>query len=414
MRNIIRGRIIDLVFRADRHLQEIAVTHNCEISRISADKEIDFAFDIGDLVELSFDGSGQLKSSRLLAKHQGKICDFEGDAFRWHKPVRSLTRAKILAMRHKAVRAIRQYFEDEGFLEIQAPLLIKGTCPDPFVNSISAGNAYLSTSTEYQIKRLIAGGFERVFTLGSNFREGDIGDHHNPEFTMLEWARAYGSLEDIENDAEQLTRRAAQAVQSDQPDFEWNEKSISLLDQQWKKISIRQALKDYLGVLVSEDFSLDSIRRAVLHLNLSIPQNFMEDRPLLFSILIDHLQQQLGTPVPVFLKDWPAFMTSSAALKNEAVAIADRSELIMAGLEISDGFPWLTDAKKQEALFRDALLCRQEQGKAPVTLDGKYIEAIRSGMPPGAGMALGIDRLMMILTGSPYIKDVLAFSWDEV
>ena len=126
------------------------------------------------------------------------------------------------------------------------------------------------------------------------------------------------------------------------------------------------------------------------------------------------MQPRLGTPVPTFLCEWPAFMTSSAALLDDAPALACRSELLIAGLELSDGFPSLRDPDLQARLFDRENARRRAEGRDPVALDERYLAALREGIPPGAGMALGIDRLVMILTGKEQIRDVLALAWDEL
>ena len=412
--NVINGRIVDLIFDAGV-IREIVLAHDYRISHVTV-QGCDIAVGVGDLIEIKRAPDGKTTRIQLIASPQGKSAIANADAFRWYGTAveKTPTRAECLIMRQKVIKAIRQYFEEQGFLEVQVPLLVHGTCPDPFVDSISVGERYLSTSTEYQIKRLVAGGFKQVFTLGPNYRESDISNYHNPEFTMLEWARAYSTLEDIENDAEKMIRYVAEAIRSDKSNFLWNQKIVDFSGDPWERVTVLQALKDHLGVVVSNDFSLDSIRHEVRRLNLQIPNDSDNDRHLLFSILLDELQNRIGSPTPVFLKDWPSFMTASAELKGDNCSLTDRSELIMAGLEISDGFPWLTDAEKQENLFDGALRTRQQYGKKSVVLDDKYLEALRSGMPPGAGMALGVDRLMMIVTGAKNIREVLAFSWEEV
>ena len=123
------------------------------------------------------------------------------DKLRWlQKDAHGVTRKEKLLMRQRVMEQIRAYFRAEGFLEAEIPLLVSGTTPDAYIQSFAVGDKYLTTSTEYQIKRMIAGGFEKVYTLTKNFREAEFGDYHNPEFTMLEWARVGSDLEAIEAD----------------------------------------------------------------------------------------------------------------------------------------------------------------------------------------------------------------------
>jgi lysyl-tRNA synthetase class 2 len=277
----------------------------------------------------------------------------------------------------------------------------------------AGGDAYLTTSTEYQIKRMIVGGFDKVFTLTQNFRGSDVGGRHNPEFTMLEWARTYASLEDIERDAEALVKRAFRAVHPDTKTLRWAGREVSI-DGPWERISVREALARHLGIEAAPDLSPASLRSEVARLGLDVPASFLDDDATLVSYLIDAMQPRLGAPAPTFLCDWPAFMTSSAAILDGAPALADRSELLVAGLELSDGFPSLRDPELQARLFDRENARRRDEGRDPVALDARYLAALREGIPPGAGMALGIDRLVMILTGRERIRDVLALAWDEL
>ena len=372
----------------------------------------------GDLVTLSPGAAGAC----VVAVHGGAAgapWDPEGDATRWRRPGEpdKPSRMRLLWQRQAALRAIRGYFFDEGFLEVQTPLLVRGACPDVHLDPIPipAGEGYLVTSTEYQIKRLVVGGFDKVFTLTQNFRGGDRGERHNPEFTMLEWARAHASLDAIERDAEALVKRALRAVHpAPAPEALTYRGRTVRLDGPWERLTVREAMERHLGLRLAPDASLASMRAEVARLGLDVPAPFLEDQHGLFSFLVDAVQAHLGAPAPTFLRAWPSFMTSSAEPVEGAPAEAARSELILAGIELSDGFPSLRDPALQERFFQRELARRAAEGKAPVALDERYLDALRQGIPPGAGMALGVDRLIMILTGAAEIRDVLAFAWDEL
>ncbi len=321
---------------------------------------------------------------------------------------------ELLWQRQAVLREVRDYFFEQGFLEVQAPLLVRGTCPDAHLDSLSAGDAYLTTSTEYQIKRLVVGGFEKVFTLGQNFRGADVGSRHNPEFTMLEWARAYASLDDIDRDAEALVRRAFRALHPGRATLTYAGREVHVDGAPWERLTLRDAFARHLGLRLDAELTSASLRAEVARAGLDVPAAFLDDDHLLVSFLVDAVQGHLGAPAPTFLKEWPAFMTSSAARMPGAPALADRSELILAGLELSDGFPSLRDAELQARLFDRERARRAHEGKPPVSLDERYLEALRQGIPPGAGMALGFDRLVMVLTGREHIRDVIPFAWDEL
>jgi lysyl-tRNA synthetase class 2 len=410
MSDLLRGRVIDTSSPGARRSFVILVasaSHALDLAPSAPDLLA------GDLVTLRLEGDGAHVEAIHGRAAPGAFCA-EGDALRWRRPAESPSRMETLWARQAILRAIRDYFHDEGFLEIQAPLLVKGACPDAHLEPMRAGgDAYLTTSTEYQIKRMIVGGFDKVFTLTQNFRGSDVGGRHNPEFTMLEWARTYASLEDIERDAEALVKRAFRAVHPDTKTLRWAGREVSI-DGPWERISVREALARHLGIEAAPDLSPASLRSEVARLGLDVPASFLDDDATLVSYLIDAMQPRLGAPAPTFLCDWPAFMTSSAAILDGAPALADRSELLVAGLELSDGFPSLRDPELQARLFDRENARRRDEGRDPVALDARYLAALREGIPPGAGMALGIDRLVMILTGRERIRDVLALAWDEL
>ena len=272
------------------------------------------------------------------------------------------------------------------------------------------GDRYLVTSTEYQIKRLEAGGFDRCYTLTQNFRAGDEGRYRNAEFTMLEWARVGQTLPAIERDAEQMFLAGLRAM-GGQTTLVYQGHEIDLAPP-WDRISVAQAIENATGIAVS-DFTLATLQQIVTRTELSIGAAAMGDHDFLFSLLVDKAQKTLGFARPVFLCDWPSFQTSSA-LELEDRNLVQRSELIIAGVEVSDGFPSLTDAARQEQTFQAQQERRIEAGGGAVGIDQAYLKMMREGLPSGAGMALGFDRMVMLLTDQPALKPVLAFAWDEL
>ncbi len=319
----------------------------------------------------------------------------------------------VLWKRQRIVEAIRRDLYNEDFLEVETPLLVKGTCPDVHIESMQVGDGYLITSTEYQIKRLMAEGFTKVFTLTKNFRAHDTGRYHSPEFTMLEWARTNVSLESIEEDAIRFIRKALFALKPDGSTICFNNHIIDLA-KPWQRLTVRDAFKIHLGLEDLQDFSLEALLRAIKKTNISIPQGFEQDKYLVLSYLFEQLQGHLGLSTPTFLQKWPAYLTTSAPISQDDPDIAERSELYIGGIEVADGFPFLCDATLQRKLFAAGCSIRKSLGKPPVTIDEKYLETLDAGLPPGAGMALGIDRLVMILTGSKCLADVQSFTWDTV
>ena len=405
MNDPLRGRVLDtLTTGASRSAVILAGSASHTVTLAPAA----LALAPGDLVTLTLTPSGAHVDAIHSHAAPGAWTS-QADALRWRRPTDSPSRMDTLWSRQTILRAIRDHFHDEGFLEIQAPLLVKGACPDAHLEPLRVGDAYLTTSTEYQLKRMIVGGFDKVFTLTQNFRGADVGGRHNPEFTMLEWARTHAALEDIERDAEALVKKSFRALHPGTTSLLWAGKEVQI-DAPWERLTVREALARHLDLHVAPDLSPASLRAEIARVGLEVPPSFLDDDAMLVSFLLDAMQPHLGTPIPTFLCEWPAFMTSSAALLEGAPALACRSELLIAGLELSDGFPSLRDPDLQSRLFDRENARRRE----PVALDERYLAALREGIPPGAGMALGIDRLVMILTGREHIRDVLALAWDEL
>lgn len=407
---------VELVIGPDRCLFH-TTEHSDVIQRVNALKK-------GDLVSITADHTRSITGVDVLSRQDDGEWSPLSDGMRWRRNLGGPSRMHRLKQRQLITRAVRENLYSKEFLEVETPLLVKGACPDIHIDSLCAGKVgeeffpegYLVTSTEYQIKRMIVGGFEKVFTLTRNFRASDQGQYHSAEFTMLEWARAYGSMLDIEQDAIEFIRRAFQVLYPDRTSLNYLGKEIDILYNSWERISLREAFLTYLS-LDPGDFSLEELSEAARKSRISIPRNMSDDRHSVLSFLLDRLQPHLGNQTPTFLTEWPAFMTSSAQVNEQAVThaqIAERTELYIGGIEISDGFSFLRDATMQKHFFARELERRKNESKPIVAIDEKYIQALAEGIPPGAGMALGMDRLVMVLTGASQISDVQAFAWDEL
>lgn len=326
------------------------------------------------------------------------------DATRW------TARAPLLWQRQAVIQAIRAWMYGEGMLELTAPALVRGTCPDEWLDSFSLGKGlYLTTSTEYHIKRMLVGGFPRVFTLGPNFRRGDVSARHNPEFTMIEWGRVGATIRAIEEDAEtmvELALRAAGRTELTAPDGR-----VVPFTRPFLRVPVRDALAQHLRVTIDDRFSAQSLQAALVATGLDATCPDDAARPFAFSLLLDRLSDFVGYDAPTFLVDWPSFQTSSTGGSDATV---ERAELFIGGLEISDGFPFLRSAESQRRAWDEHLRKRAEAGLEVVATDTRFLAALEEGMPRGAGMALGIERLLMVTLGATEIRQVMGFAWDEL
>jgi len=335
----------------------------------------------------------------------------DNDQVRWRRPLAGgLSRLNVLQKRHVVRRAVRDYLDGVGYIQIDVPLLVHGTTPDYGVESFRLDDRYLITSSDYQLKRLEIGGIEKVYSLTQNFRPGDSGTYRNPEFTMLEWEQVGANITDIEKDARHLTLKAMEVLGL-QGSLVYQGQPIEM-HKAWARLSVAEAIEKYTGAAM-RDFGLECCQRAVKAAGIELRPEWANDADFLFSLVMDHIQPDLGRDQPVFVYDWPAHHTTSAQLRV-GTNLADRSELFIAGIELGDGFTALIDATTQKAAFGAALKERHVRGQKAVELDHKYLEAMQTGMRPCAGMAIGFDRLVMLLTDQPHIKNVLAFAWDEL
>jgi len=362
---------------------------------------------LGDVFEVEFTPTFRI----LKQTAQALTFTMDGDAMRWRKPdAQGRTRMQNLWDRHLIKRTVREYLHEQKFIEIDTPLLVRGTTPDAEIESFSLEDRYLITSSEYQIKRIEIGGFDHAYTFTQNFRMGDRGTYRNPEFTMIEWVRVGGTLADIETDAENFTRAAHKALGGDGKTLVYLGNTVDISGA-WDRITVKDAIKKHLNVKV-DSFTTQSMIDVLQACKIDIRDEWKDDATFLFTIVLDHLQELLGFGKPAWLTDWPKFLTSSAE-EHASGNFTYRSELFICGVEISDGFPSLTNHTRQVKNFNDQQERRRETGRQTVRLDDIYIEAMREGFPSGAGMALGFDRLVMLLTNQESIYNVIAFNWDE-
>jgi lysyl-tRNA synthetase class 2 len=305
-----------------------------------------------------------------------------------------------LKARAAGLRAIRRFFEGRGFLEVDTPAIVPSPGLDLHLDAFAvagAGNepvGYLITSPEYQMKRLLVGGVPRCFQLAHCFRKGEVGRRHNPEFVMLEWYRAFASVELLIDETEALVRDVALALTGGTT-VEVAGCRVDLAGP-FERIAVADAFARYARVDPDAAIAMASLD---------------EDR--FFRLLVDEIEPALARePHPVFLVDYPAPFASLARLKRGDGRVAERFELYVAGIELCNGFGELTDPIEQRArLVRDQAE-RARLDKPVYPIDPRFIAALEEGMPPSAGNALGVDRLIAACIGTEIIAEVQAFPVD--
>jgi len=316
----------------------------------------------------------------------------------------------IFQARSRVIAAIRQFLNQRGFLEVETPVLqpsAGGALARPFVTHHHAldQDFYLRIAHELHLKRLIVGGFDRVYELGRTFRNEGISTKHNPEFTMLESYEAYADYNDVMNMLEQMVYEVSQQVLgTDRVKF--GDDTLNLKPP-WQRLNLRQAIMQYSGIDFVQYPKAASLRAKMQELGLEV------DPQKNWARLVDELISTFVEPnliQPTFLFDYPVSMSPLAKTKPDNDRVVERFEAFAGGMEIANAFTELNDPLEQRKRF---LQQQKERGKGEdemvETIDEDFLLALEYGMPPTGGLGVGIDRLVMLLTGQQSIREVILF-----
>jgi lysyl-tRNA synthetase class 2 len=306
---------------------------------------------------------------------------------------------KLLAERARVVREARAFFEARGFLEVETPALVPSPGLDVHLDAFAVAPAapprFLSTSPEYQMKRLLADGYGRIFQITRAFRAGELGARHNPEFTILEFYRAGAGALGVMRDTEQLVARVTGGVV--RLDLDGRARTIDVRPP-FERITVAEAFTRWAGVDREETLRLAE-----------------HDEDRFFRLLVDRVEPGLAAlDRGVFVTEYPATQASLARKKPGAERVAERFELYVAGVELCNGFGELTDAAEQRARFVRDQAERARIGKPVYPIDERFLEALARGMPESGGNAVGLDRLVALACGTTEIRHVMAFAEDEL
>jgi lysyl-tRNA synthetase class 2 len=302
------------------------------------------------------------------------------------------------------LRAVRAFFEGEGFLEVETPARVLSPGQEVHLDALPSGDRWLITSPEYHMKRLVAAGLPRIVQIGKAWRAGERGPHHLPEFTMVEWYRAGAPLERIAQDCEALLGAAARAAGRDPAELG--------LVAPFARTTVRELLAAEAGVALDGDESAAALRDKARRAGVDVGSAEAWD-DIFFQIFLDRVEPALArAPRPTFVLDWPAPLGALARRKPADPRVCERFELYAGGLELANAFGELTDAAEQRARFADEARIRAARGKAVYPLDERLLAALPR-MPETAGVALGFDRLVMLVLGARDIREVVAFG-DEM
>jgi elongation factor P--(R)-beta-lysine ligase len=324
-------------------------------------------------------------------------------------PTASLQRLK---QRAELLKRIRRFFDQRGFFEVETPILSHDTCVDRHLHPIAVDRAnvlgraktreddslplWLQTSPEFGMKRLLAAGAEAIYQISKVFRGGESGSRHNPEFTMLEWYRVGDNQQ---SGMDLLAEFTAQIVGSNKVD----QISYANLFQQFLAIDPHRA-------------SLDDLRAICQHhqIHLEEDSKSSDDRDFWLNLLLSQvIEPALGFDQPAIIFDWPESQSALATVRPDDPPVAERFELFINGLEIANGYHELLDANELRTRNQTQNQLRLADGADRLPEKSRLLDAMAAGIPPCSGVALGVDRLAMLLLDASRIEDVLAFPFDR-
>ncbi len=317
-------------------------------------------------------------------------------------------RARFVA-RSKAVSSIRQFMVEHHFLEVETPMLHPipgGANAKPFVTHHNAldQEMFLRIAPELYLKRLVVGGFERVFEINRNFRNEGISVRHNPEFTMMEFYAAYWNHHDLMDFTEAILRHAARQA-TGSASLTYAGRALDL-EKPFTRLSVTDALVAHAGLNEAQARDVAGLR-AKLHSLGEAPPAHWGLAELQFAMFEAAVEDKLWEPT--FIIDYPVEVSPLARASDTDPSITERFELFITGREVANGFSELNDAEDQAARFQGQAANKEAGDEEAMYYDADFIRALEYGMPPTGGCGIGIDRLIMLLTDSPSIRDVILF-----
>jgi lysyl-tRNA synthetase class 2 len=313
---------------------------------------------------------------------------------------------ELFLKRTQTISAVRRWFDSRGFVEVETPVLqplYGGALARPFTTHHNAldRDLYLRIATELYLKRLIVGGIDKVYELGKDFRNEGVSHKHNPEFTMLEWYEAYADYNDVAEELEALVSNVAQEVVGTTK-IEREGETIDL-SPPWRRETLRDAIKERTGIDVMEHPTREELAKAM---------DSKPDPEEGWGKLVDGLLSKEVEPTliqPTFIVDYPVELSPFAKRHRTEEGLVERWEAFVGGIEISNAFTELNDPDEQRRRFEAQAEETKRGDEETQPYDEVFVESLEQGMPPTGGAGLGLDRLVMVLTGAKSLREVLLF-----
>jgi len=331
-------------------------------------------------------------------------------------PIPNNSPSANLLRRAKIIQGVRQFFVERGFVEVETPALVDSPGMEPHLSALETNctlpdgkkkKKFLHTSPEYSMKKLLGAGWGKIFQICRVFRDGEVGLTHQIEFTMLEWYRAHADYRKIMEDCEELIGHLAERVLG-RNEISYQGKRIDFTPP-FQRLSVARAMSLYAGVDIERNRDAHSLLEEVRSKGYRFdPDGTYSYDDIFFKVFLEAVEPALGLTKPTILYDYPAGMAALARLKAGNPFWAERFEIYSAGLELANAFSELSDPLEQRRRFEEEQKLRARLGKPVYPIDEELLGAL-SRMPPSAGVALGLDRLVMLFCDAPSIQEVLAF-----
>lgn len=322
---------------------------------------------------------------------------------------RQISLERALRLRAEANKTIRAFFDRRDFLEVETPNWVGAPGTDVHLDPVRAiyedlhggreVSGYLHTSPEFAMKRLLVEGLERIWQMCKVWRNGELTPLHNPEFTILEWYRAHEPVEAIIDDVEALAREL-----------------LGGFDEPFSRMTMQELVEEACGFDILEALEFDALLQICKTEELLSPRSLERAREhqqwdeLFFELQVTYIDPLLAKQGAVFVTDWPAPLAVLARKSPDDARVAQRFELYIDGVELANGFQELTDPQEQRERFEEDLETRRERGLPEVPMPERFLEALERGMPASSGVAVGVDRLLMLSAGVADIREVAPFA----
>lgn len=391
-----------------------------EIEVQFCDKNVEIQ--VGDILQLS----GKVKQNKFRVDSYKKLVDGalsiqtnqENNRYSpWYDFLGNPGKMKMMQFRSNFLQTIRDFFYQQGFIELDVPSLVNAAGMEPHIEPFTthfsekdgrSESFFLHTSPEFALKKMLTAGFEKIFYLGHVFRNGENTPLHTPEFTMLEWYRAYQDYTSIMKDCEDLLSFLTLQLQS-----KWSTiwRDDDLLQRDWQFRSLADIMLEKCGLVLDSirEEDQDAMLKIIRKQGIADGEKHWPIDDLFFLLFINMVEPWLGKEEPTILKDYPLWLASLAKRKEKKPDFVERFELYIDGIELANAFTELNDPNEQLQRLDKEKTLREVLSRTEIPIDDDFIGALRVGMPPAAGIALGVDRLIMVCSKQEDIRHVLPY-----